>query len=167
MSCPNELRGCLPARILCFFIQTGLEPTRPTDAGKTPEALSEAFTSFSNGNMPAVASTSMATGSQVVTQEAIQKSMRLLLLVRAYQASCSCRRDRRSSMTTCLLCGLVAARSAGNSSCATNFSAGLRPLQVNGHFLANLDPLGLDHRPPPIELDPALYGFTEADLDKE
>jgi 2-oxoglutarate dehydrogenase complex dehydrogenase (E1) component-like enzyme len=39
--------------------------------------------------------------------------------------------------------------------------------QVNGHSLANLDPLGLDNRPTPIELDPALYGFTEADLDKE
>jgi 2-oxoglutarate dehydrogenase E1 component len=39
--------------------------------------------------------------------------------------------------------------------------------QVNGHSLANLDPLGLDNRPAPIELDPALYGFTEADLDKE
>ena len=38
---------------------------------------------------------------------------------------------------------------------------------MNGHSLANLDPLGLDNRPAPIELDPALYGFTEADLDKE
>lgn len=38
---------------------------------------------------------------------------------------------------------------------------------MNGHYLANLDPLGLDHRPPPLELDPALYGFTEADLDRE
>ena len=33
--------------------------------------------------------------------------------------------------------------------------------------MAQLDPLGLDARPVPIELDPALYGFTEADLDRE
>jgi 2-oxoglutarate dehydrogenase complex dehydrogenase (E1) component-like enzyme len=51
---------------------------------------------------------------------------------------------------------------------ATVFShASLRSVstQVNGHSLANLDPLGLDNRPAPIELDPALYGFTEEDLD--
>ena len=39
--------------------------------------------------------------------------------------------------------------------------------QVNGHFMANLDPLGLDKRPMPIELDPALYGFSDKDLDRE
>lgn len=39
--------------------------------------------------------------------------------------------------------------------------------QVNGHFAANLDPLGLDKRPPNRELDPASFGFTEADLDRE
>jgi 2-oxoglutarate dehydrogenase complex dehydrogenase (E1) component-like enzyme len=33
--------------------------------------------------------------------------------------------------------------------------------------MANLDPLGLDKRPMPIELDPALYGFSEKDLDRE
>ena len=40
-------------------------------------------------------------------------------------------------------------------------------VQVNGHFMANLDPLGLDKRPMPIELDPALYGFSDKDLDRE
>lgn len=40
-------------------------------------------------------------------------------------------------------------------------------LQVNGHFMANLDPLGLDRRPMPVELDPALYGFSDKDLDRE
>ena len=40
-------------------------------------------------------------------------------------------------------------------------------MQVNGHFMANLDPLGLDKRPMPIELDPALYGFSDKDLDRE
>ena len=39
--------------------------------------------------------------------------------------------------------------------------------QVNGHLKSKLDPIGLDARPVPIELDPALYGFTEADLDRE
>jgi len=81
--------------------------------------------------------------------EAIQKSMRLLLLVRAYQAR--------------------AHTSAGAlRACSPLTRPPLLPLaQVNGHSLANLDPLGLDNRPAPIELDPALYGFTEADLDKE
>ena len=32
---------------------------------------------------------------------------------------------------------------------------------------AQLDPLGLDDRPPVKELDPAYYGFTEKDLDRE
>jgi 2-oxoglutarate dehydrogenase E1 component len=39
--------------------------------------------------------------------------------------------------------------------------------QVNGHFNATLDPLGLDKRPMYPELDPANYGFSEADLDRE
>ena len=39
--------------------------------------------------------------------------------------------------------------------------------QVNGHFMADLDPLGLDQRPMPVELDPALYGFSDKDLDRE
>lgn len=55
--------------------------------------------------------------------QTIQESMRLLLLVRAYQ--------------------------------------------VNGHMKAKLDPLALDDRKIPLELDPALYGFSEADLDRE
>ncbi len=48
---------------------------------------------------------------------------------------------------------------------------GVRPRargrQVNGHFKAKLDPLGLDARPVPLELDPALYGFSDKDLDRE
>nr|POF27214.1 2-oxoglutarate dehydrogenase, mitochondrial [Quercus suber] len=58
-----------------------------------------------------------------ISGQTIQESMRLLLLVRAYQ--------------------------------------------VNGHTKAKLDPLGLEEREIPAELDPALYGFTEADLDRE
>lgn len=33
--------------------------------------------------------------------------------------------------------------------------------------MAQLDPLGIDMRPVPVELDPALYGFTDKDLDRE
>jgi 2-oxoglutarate dehydrogenase E1 component len=40
-------------------------------------------------------------------------------------------------------------------------------MQVNGHFAAKLDPLGLDNRPTTQELDPAFYGFKETDLDRE
>lgn len=58
-----------------------------------------------------------------ISGQTIQESMRLLLLVRAYQ--------------------------------------------VNGHMKAKLDPLGLEERKIPDELDPALYGFSEADLDRE
>lgn len=40
-------------------------------------------------------------------------------------------------------------------------------LQVNGHYIAKLDPLGLDQRPTPVELDLALYGFSDKDMDRE
>lgn len=43
----------------------------------------------------------------------------------------------------------------------------VRSYQVMGHYAANLDPLGLDKRPDPADLDPAAYGFTETDLDRE
>ena len=40
-------------------------------------------------------------------------------------------------------------------------------MQVNGHYIAKLDPLGLDQRPMPVELDLALYGFSDKDMDRE
>ncbi|RWW18242.1 hypothetical protein GW17_00017783 [Ensete ventricosum] len=64
-----------------------------------------------------------ATTSPGISGQTIQESMRLLLLIRAYQ--------------------------------------------VNGHMKAKLDPLGLEEREIPDDLDLALYGFTEADLDRE
>lgn len=67
--------------------------------------------------------TGQGTSNVGLSGQTIQESMRLLLLVRAYQ--------------------------------------------VNGHMKAKLDPLGLDDRKIPLELDPALYGFTEADLDRD
>lgn len=38
--------------------------------------------------------------------------------------------------------------------------------RVRGHQLAELDPLGLWHRPAPPELDPAFFGLSEADFDQ-
>ena len=42
----------------------------------------------------------------------------------------------------------------------------IRSYRVRGHLNANLDPLGIEGREPHPELDPATYGFTEADLDR-
>lgn len=41
----------------------------------------------------------------------------------------------------------------------------VRAYRVRGHLVADLDPLGRP-RPPQVELDPAFYGFTEADMDR-
>ena len=43
----------------------------------------------------------------------------------------------------------------------------IRAYRVRGHLIANLDPLGLDSREHHPELDPASYGFTDADYDRE
>jgi len=82
-----------------------------------PSSVDESWDNFFR-NFVGQASTSPG-----ISGQTIQESMRLLLLVRAYQ--------------------------------------------VNGHMKAKLDPLGLEEREIPDELDPALYGFTEADLDRE
>ncbi|MBI0534501.1 2-oxoglutarate dehydrogenase E1 component [Roseomonas sp. KE2513] len=42
----------------------------------------------------------------------------------------------------------------------------IRAYRVRGHLEADLDPLGLQKKKPHPELDPATYGFTEADLDR-
>ena len=42
----------------------------------------------------------------------------------------------------------------------------VRAFRFRGHHIARLDPLGQE-RPVPPELDPAFYGFTEADMDRE
>jgi len=43
----------------------------------------------------------------------------------------------------------------------------IRTYRARGHFHANLDPLGLSVETDKAELDPASYGFTEADLDRK
>jgi 2-oxoglutarate dehydrogenase E1 component len=41
----------------------------------------------------------------------------------------------------------------------------IRAYRICGHLIAQIDPLGLP-RPVPPEIDPAFYGFTEADMDR-
>ncbi len=43
----------------------------------------------------------------------------------------------------------------------------IRAYRVRGHLHANLDPLGLTEPAPHSELDPATYGFTDKDWDRE
>ena len=42
----------------------------------------------------------------------------------------------------------------------------IRAYRVRGHLMANLDPLGIEGRDAHPELDPASYGFGDADLDR-
>jgi 2-oxoglutarate dehydrogenase E1 component len=42
----------------------------------------------------------------------------------------------------------------------------IRAYRIRGHLEANLDPLGIEVKAPSPELDPASYGFSEADLDR-
>ena len=42
----------------------------------------------------------------------------------------------------------------------------IRAYRVRGHLIADLDPLGLERRTSHPDLDPATYGFTEADYDR-
>jgi 2-oxoglutarate dehydrogenase E1 component len=43
----------------------------------------------------------------------------------------------------------------------------IRAYRARGHLHAKLDPLGLSQGEPHPELDPASYGFTEADYDRK
>jgi 2-oxoglutarate dehydrogenase E1 component len=42
----------------------------------------------------------------------------------------------------------------------------IRAFRTRGHLAANLDPLGIETRPTPAELDPANHGFGPRDLDR-
>ncbi len=42
----------------------------------------------------------------------------------------------------------------------------IRAYRVRGHLIADLDPLGLERQDAHADLDPATYGFTEADYDR-
>jgi 2-oxoglutarate dehydrogenase E1 component len=42
----------------------------------------------------------------------------------------------------------------------------IRAYRIRGHLVADLDPLGMRETTPHPELDPASYGFAEADMDR-
>ncbi len=42
----------------------------------------------------------------------------------------------------------------------------IRAYRIRGHLIADLDPLGMRDTKVHPELDPASYGFTEADMDR-
>jgi 2-oxoglutarate dehydrogenase E1 component len=50
---------------------------------------------------------------------------------------------------------------------AARVEAMVRAYRLHGHLVADIDPLERPRPPAPPELDPSLYGFTEADLDTE
>lgn len=99
--------------------ETNKKKQNTTEGGVSGEAIAEAFDAFEKGGGAGASPLAVAAASR----QTIQESMRLVMLVRAYQ--------------------------------------------VNGHFAATLDPLGLDARPPHDELDPHSFGFTETDMDRE
>lgn len=104
-------------RLSNLRLKGGASLLHPADMGVPPEAVAEAYDAWERGEVTS------PLAAAAVSNQTIQESQRLLLLVRAFQ--------------------------------------------VLGHYAANVDPLGIDQRPAPQELDPAFYGFTEADLDRE
>jgi 2-oxoglutarate dehydrogenase complex dehydrogenase (E1) component-like enzyme len=159
----------------------------PADSGIEPESISEAFHAFQSGKTPSAASPLSAAG---LSNQTIQESMRLLLLIRAYQVRIVVRvrrwRERARSAMRCVRmrstmmaqCGTrpselaYALFHAHATSIATISSSSTRGhlhgrVQVNGHFAAKLDPLGLSDRELPTVMDPKLYGFSESDMDRE
>ena len=90
---------------------------RSMDLGVDPEAVAQAYDAYEKGEV------SSPLAQAAVSNQTIQESQKLLMLVRAYQ--------------------------------------------ILGHYAADLDPLGMTEVTERPELDPATYGFTEADLDRE
>ncbi len=155
---------------LLFTQKTILLPPLSADVGVSPEAVAEAYHAFERGENAAPLTAA------ALSNQTIQESMRLLLLVRAYQV----RRRREggregghgngaqhSTPPAHRLHTAPASLQTPRSSRHSRLPPPPPPPQVMGHYAANLDPLGLDQRPPPAELDPAFYGFGEADLDRE
>ena len=60
-----------------------------------------------------------------------------------------------------------AAGSTAGASDSVHLHQMIRAYRIRGHLLATLDPLGLTQRESHPELDPAHYGFGEADMDRE
>lgn len=130
------------------------------DRGVSGEAIAEAYDAFEKGHT----TSPMAMAS--LSTQTIQESIKLMLLVRAYQVRASCvasawarQAAPRARSFACM--------QAQPPRIPTADAARMPPPQVSGHFAANLDPLGLDVRPVPPLLDPAYYGFKETDLDRE
>ncbi|MBW2277041.1 MAG: 2-oxoglutarate dehydrogenase E1 component, partial [Deltaproteobacteria bacterium] len=70
--------------------------------------------------------------------------------------------DERPGGEDCERCG----RDAAMAELQHRVDELIRNYRVRGHRAANVDPLGAPHWVPP-ELDPAFYGFTDAELDLE
>ena len=88
------------------------------DGGRSPAEISAMYAGGARAPAPAPAAAAAVDADEAATQ----RSMRLLLLIRAFQ--------------------------------------------VTGHCAAELDPLGLKPPEEVVQLDPALYGFSEEDMDK-
>ena len=185
---------CLPTRL------TACLACLPADMGVPAEAVAEAYDAFERGEVASPLSAA------AVSNQTIQESMRLLLMVRAFQVT------GHYAGGCCALGGggRVGGWVGGQPGCCDGWLAGGRagarggrrwllllaacrciPCCCRRHGLlprdaasacdgsgapccaccvrcaAQLDPLGIDERPPVKELDPAYYGFTEKDLDRE
>ena len=156
--------------------------------GVPAESVAEAYDAFERGEV-----TSPLTAA-AISNQTIQESMRLLLMVRAFQVmghyagergegreearACAwmrgcvvARRGREVGMLPGCECS-AEARRPPPMRCAYPPPAP-RPQLASSPTLtplrraAQLDPLGIDERPRVKELDPAYYGFTEKDLNRE
>lgn len=109
-----------------------------------------------------------------ISNQTIQESMRLVMMVRAFQVRTRGANSGTANGPVCVCASLwnAARRQPAPPPRSPRARAPWTPghchaPQVNGHFATTLDPLGLDVRVPHPELDPASYGFTEADMDRE
>ena len=145
--------------------------------------MAEAFDAFEKGQVGMSPFTAAA-----ISNQTIQESMRLILMVRAYQVGKSCGPRRGGGRGgKCLLAHTDAppvfpfhACSSATPGAARSRPARLLPAappllsaplpappQVAGHAASQLDPLGLDARPVPPELEPSFWGFKDTDMDRE
>lgn len=141
--------------------------------GVPAEAVAEAYDAWEKGE---VASPLTAAA---ISNQTIQESMRLLLMVRAFQVMGHYAGGRwRWSVVSEVWCGvqLDMQRACVRTRCSGPPAGRVRRCRrgrsgsraaPSRPAAASLDPLGIDARPKVKELDPAFYGFTEKDLDRE